>query len=802
MLEPTRRNRHWSAAGMFMALAAAASCAKNPSAAGIQGTGGLGTAGQGIAGAPGQGTGGSATGGEPGPGAGGTRADMPTTAGTAVTVSLPSARAAELESITAAVSTSKSLDSGGLLQKHALPFATTLGFDPSTATNLPTIQKSALALSNSEQTVLKKNGFVLSDRQLYPGFLNGYATIYSQDLPVFISADSILFAVHKSYDKILKSLEQESLIREVRAMLTNMRTRLQIDGLPDLGATATTDADLYLAVALSLLEGQKQAPVAGGNAAQIGDLVALAMAGEGTKEIAIFGSTRELDFSQFTPRGHYAGVPELEKYFRAMMWLGRTDMPVIEHTDSGAKFHRQAFNAAVGLTTLLDEIGQSHWKHIDDTLRAFVGEPDAMEPPDVPKLMKDLGVTNAAGLAKLTDQQIAQGIIAGGYGQQLIASQILAGAPVGTDMTIPLASTFLLMGQRYVVDSHVFSNLVYDRVNHQGVKPRLMPDPLDVAYAALANDAAAPLLKGQLDQFAYAPDLESTRQLVDLHGDAFWGANLYNLWLSSLRALSPTTATLTANTAVASPAVFRTEPWARRTLNTQLASWAELRHDTILYAKQSYSGGVTCEFPDAYVEPNLAFYDRLTDYAHKGSALIQTLDLAATSVSLAGNLTTYFGHLADVAGILRALAESQQTGAAIKPEHLAFINQTVRMGGPQGCGGPPLYDGWYAGLFFQPAASLMISEEFDPTIADVHTQPTDESGSPVGRVLHVGTGFARLMVLTVENCGGPRAYAGLASSYHELITEKYKRLTDNEWKEKVNARAATVPWIQPVLSAR
>ena len=51
------------------------------------------------------------------------------------------------------------------------------------------------------------------------------------------------------------------------------------------------------------------------------------------------------------------------------------------------------------------------------------------------------------------------------------------------------------------------------------------------------------------------------------------------------------------------PKSTRTEGWARRTLLTQLGSWSELRHDTILYAKQSYSTYVVCEFPDAYVDP-------------------------------------------------------------------------------------------------------------------------------------------------------------------------------------------------------
>ena len=56
-------------------------------------------------------------------------------------------------------------------------------------------------------------------------------------------------------------------------------------------------------------------------------------------------------------------------------------------------------------------------------------------------------------------------------------------------------------------------------------------------------------------------------------------------------------------------------------------------------------------------------------------------------------------------------------------------------------------------------------------VADVFTQRGDASGKEVGRVLHVGSGFPRYMVLTVDGCSGAQVYVGLASSYHELITE-------------------------------
>ena len=95
------------------------------------------------------------------------------------------------------------------------------------------------------------------------------------------------------------------------------------------------------------------------------------------------------------------------------------------------------------------------------------------------------------------------------------------------------------------------------------------------------------------------------RVLADEHGAAS-GANLYNLWLGALRALSP--GRRPAPGQAPRPARGGAHRGlGRRVLNTQLASWAELRHDTILYAKQSYTGGVACEFPDAYVDPYPAF---------------------------------------------------------------------------------------------------------------------------------------------------------------------------------------------------
>ena len=71
------------------------------------------------------------------------------------------------------------------------------------------------------------------------------------------------------------------------------------------------------------------------------------------------------------------------------------------------------------------------------------------------------------------------------------------------------------------------------------------------------------------------------------------------------------------------PEALRTRAWALKALNTQLASWTQLRHDTVLYAKQSYTGVPLCEYPAGYVEPVPRFWARLERLAGHAATLLE-----------------------------------------------------------------------------------------------------------------------------------------------------------------------------------
>lgn len=716
---------------------------------------------------------------------------QPITPGKPVTTQLSAKDAAELAKLEQALAAVAGLDAQGFAAKYSVPFNESLGYAPLSAAGMDLIQKSALALPSADQTILEKRGFVISETRRFPSFIYGYQTLYLQDLPLYVSADSILYAVHQSYDALLLRVEMYALIPALQRLLGAMRAELASGAGSALGQSARADADLYLSVAASLLGDEPIDPVAGASKAEVASLVAKANAAQGEEELVLFDAKRHLDFSQFEPRGHYTETEELKRYFRAMMWLGRVDFRILETQEDGSQlFRRRQLEGAYALRALMSPASLADWKRVDLIIGAFVGEHDSMVVPELDSLLSDLGLSSPSDLAKASDATIAQAVVSGGYGTQRIASHIMING-LGSG-TLPLSSSFLLFGQRYVLDSHVFSNVVYDRVQH-GTQLRMMPSPLDAAFAAFGNDQAGLLLGPELEQWKYAPDLASMRVLADAHPAEYWQANLYNSWLGMLRVLSPGAAVASPKS-MGLPAVTGTEAWGRRLLNTQLSSWAELRHDTLLYAKQSYTGGASCEFPDAYVEPYPEFFAKLGAFATRGATLVSGLDLGPGS-SVVTQAQAYFETVSLVAARLGKMAENQRTGAPHSAEQMAFINDAVVV--DEGCGDPSFQSGWYKKLFFEPGRGIKL----DPVIADVHTQPTDEGGSMVGKVLHVGTGMPRLMVVTVDTCSGPRAYAGLASSYFEHVTSNFDRLTDEEWSGLIQAKTPPdVAWMKDLVA--
>ena len=165
----------------------------------------------------------------------------------------------------------------------------------------------------------------------------------------------------------------------------------------------------------------------------------------------------------------------------------------------------------------------------------------------------------------------------------------------------PQGRQFRFMGQRFIPDSYALQQLVYplSGENADG-KPRYWPMGLDV-MAVLGSARARELLvdKYQQDQFSnYLAQLDKvTAQFASTPEDKWW-SNLYWGWLRSLQPLL-------VEKGEGYPTFMRNDAWLDKELATAQGSWAQLRHDTILYGKPSGAelGGAEPQAVKGYVEP-------------------------------------------------------------------------------------------------------------------------------------------------------------------------------------------------------
>ena len=660
------------------------------------------------------------------------------------------------------------LDAPGFAGLYAEPkYVEALSFKPGTAKFLPQIAAYA-QLTEKHQTALASNGFVAVGQSKEDTFAMTYLDIYTKHLPVMITADSLLYALHKSYDSLLLEFENQVLSPATDRVLTAMHVQLGKDlrRLPRALRPAGLELDVYLAVARSLLAGSPVAVVSDDASARakVTQILA-AVATLKPAELSLFGVTGTHDMSQMRPRGHYTDHPEMQQYFRAMMWLGRTELAMVTFDAARKpKFNRPGLEAAVLANLLLQAGGaEADWTQIDDVLGLLVGEHDSMTPAEMRRFMADAGIHSAAALVKASDEQLFGALMRKAYGSQRIMSQVIATDP--TDPPVALPRVYLLMGQRFTLDSHIFNNVTYDRVQdlRTGTKvTRMLPSELDVQFV-LGNNAAARHLKPEIEEYGYQGVLHEMRFLVDAHPPSFWDANLYNGWLAAIRALND------RRDFERWPEAMRTAAWADKGLNTQVAAWAELRHDMLLYVKPSYAAMALCEYPDAYVEPVPEFYARLGHIGALGTATLKKLGASAMNMQMA---EPYFAELSASARMLEGIARKELAGTNLSKEESNFLKATIERE-MVGCG-QVQYDGWYGRLFYD----RQKITEFKPTIADVHTAPADAQGNPRGQVLHAATGKPMLMVFTLKDCTGVKAYVGPISSYHSLVTEGFERKTD------------------------
>ena len=692
-----------------------------------------------------------------------------------------------------------------------------ISFDPTTADFWNEFNLRGFGLNTNEFPVFQTNGFVVSGGLGTYSFADSFYKIFSAELPVFFSCDAALHAWHRSYMAMLEEVEEVFLANRMQTVLQGMAG--QVSSLySQAGGTALTtgvlDADYFIAVGRSLITGTNNY----GSLQQTNRVLAALTAITNLQPVdfTLFGSNRWVDFSQFQVRGHYETSQRLGQYSRAMTWCGQIDFRFTGSTNDNSL---RELSGAVAMHLLLKNCGQfNNWKLMNDVVQMFVGVPDSLNFAQLSDLMTAAGVVSPASLpnqAALINLQ--SNLMSGNVGVQQIQSGYFF-SPLSRQQ-IKLPRSFTVLGQRFVPDAWAMGQCVFDKIiwdqdsvpSLYGKVLRRVPSALDIAFSVLGNDQTVPDLAARIantngvawrDGYPYQHNLAAARRVVDLQDPSVWTNNIYYCWLACLRELSAPT------TGPQYPDALRTRAWAMKTLNTQLASWTELRHDTVLYVKQPYTGEILCSYPDGFIEPRVSFWDRMHDLALRTRDLMATLPTTGVFVfepnarydtsftnsigEIYTNRIDFLNYFATNMSILSGISQKELNRQALSSNEVFFIQSLIENPYLYG-GGIRTFSGWYPALCYTNARAAhggwyAGSDIWDALVTDVHTDPAEPLVGDPGCILHEGVGAVELLMVAVNwGPGDVAVYAGPVLSHYEFQLGPTTRQTDSDWKSQIRA---------------
>ena len=662
-----------------------------------------------------------------------------------------------------------------------------------------------------DKNLLTKNGFVVKSWR-GDDMVEAYNTIKKMEVPVFITTDSLLHLYHIQFDETLREIEEREFYKDICAISETMleQAKKTYESEKDVMLKEATRRNCaYFTVGLKVLKPETE--VVDYVKKEVETELANIDKHEGFADSAVF--TYKEDYSQYVPRGHYTRSETLKKYFKGLMWYGRLTFivkggnpygPMAPYLVSSEEARIQTLAGSMNATWLQElkladgRTCKDAWERLYSVTSFYVGLADDLTPDEYQNgLITSLGKNYKIDalkndenffkfkveIAKMRGPAIYSGTGECGTDDW---EAVVMGKPKPEELDKVLDKTkgFRFMGQRFIPDSYFMGKMVFPTIGQPksegmftwgmtaGGPAKVFPRGLDV-MAVLGSKRATQILHDLKDDNykGYYESLEKLQSEIDeVKSGHNWNTNLYWGWLYALRSLLP-------EFGKGYQTFMTTTAYQDKNLNTVLGSWAQLRHDTILYAKQSYTAVATGAMPhepkpvQGYVEPIPEFYARLlalNKMTLKGLTEMKVLNEDWT------NRMTEFNKIVSK---LLAISEKELQNKELTEEEYEFIRN-----------------------FADSLKHICVKEEHvsgkdwrdekdvsadyrTALIADVHTDQN------TGKVLEEGTGNIELMVVAYLQPDGRIVLGcGPAFSYYEFKWPMNDRLTDEKWREVLKGK--------------
>lgn len=631
---------------------------------------------------------------------------------------------------------------------------------------------SQFELSANAKSLIEKNGFAAQfpSGTQYKQFYLLYQDYSYKQKPVFVTTDSLLHVYHLMFDKILRSTETKYLIDYLKQLNSTMlkETEAQYNALKGTTAENAARRNLaYFAVASRLIDPNAAVPDAVGKEVTQELKLIADHAGYNLSPVMNTGSAQpdfREDYSQYKARGHYTRSEALTRYFGAMMWYGRITFRLnnLDETRS-ALLLTQALDTA---TTADGKPAAELWASIYDPTSFFVGGADDLTYRDYAPAMKE-ALGDAPDAKAVADDAKVE--------QFRTLARSLAGPRINSMFVFVEQDTekvtrgLRMMGQRFTLDEYVFGQLMFNKVGTVD-KPRSLPKGLDVPSAFGSTEAYSILESlGETTYKNYITQMDKVRGEIKGLPTSQWTENLYWSWLYTFRPLLSTKAPDSGF-----PSFMTNEAWTRKNLNTVLGSWTELKHDTILYAKQAggAGGGAPQEPPKGYVEPEPEFYARVAALVGMTRDGLVSRGLLVKSDS--NNSSEDYDALATLESLalsLKHISEKELDNKPLTDDEYMLIRN---------------YGGYLSSITTRAADPAKPGEQFGADPSDQDAALVADVASSMDSALTEATG--RFMEIYVVFPTDGKLYLGRGGIYsqYEFSQPSSDRLTDEQWRTRID----------------
>ena len=587
-----------------------------------------------------------------------------------------------------------------------------------------------------------------------------------REFPNFVTTDLYLQLYHLYFDCMLRELEETSLLplmikftRDMHELLYNME---RWSGSDETIEKIAHHNATYYNIAYKLFTGEyiSNPDKDDIDAEEVSKVMSAVDAPsnfmQDYKEI-MFG------YSLFRPRGHYTRSEKLQRYFRGMMWLQTANFG-LNHKDEVLAAVMQAY-------ALKYEIKE--YEKLNKLITYLMGESDNLNLPQVMTEVEKTGL------------QIEDLI----HNDEAIAKITATLEKVGNKQTRirpkfekTSHNKINVMPQRYQPDAEVLLNMVdYDN------KPtkRATPKGLDF-FAAMGVSAAEQILMDEQTEWkAYNDSLKAMKKRMS---EINWNQTIATQWMNTLKVLND------KEQKDKLPYYMVNPEWSKKDLNAALASWAELKHDAILYAKQPMGaecggGGPPEPVVKGYVEPNTGFWKKAIELLNNTEKLLKEQNMLTEKVSDAT------GRLREEAQFLLNISEKELAGKELTDEEndqLECIGATFENISLDLVRQPDQYlMGW---------SDVQGADKKVALVADVYTANADNNKNK--SILFEAVGDADEIYVVVEIGGYLYLTRGAVLSYREFIQPiDQPRLTDEEWQKQLeeNPRKGVPEWMKRII---